>query len=660
MERGSKNYYSIKWVRKLMKKTNRKFLGIVFVLVLALGLSGCACKHKNPSAEWNFDDTHHWRVCTAADCQELLDKAEHTWDEASDTCTVCALTRGAVSFAAGYSPFKLCDGEPVSAPTAQQYAVNGTGEVTVEWYQGETLLDSAPSAPGSYKLVLKMAATETATAAQASMDFVILGTEGANEYLCDDGSVLYTYADTEADVFTTLCQNYAASGYEIYSETNMNGNLFTTFTKGSALAHVYYHPSKNELNLVVSDTAADTLPAKNPAVTDGAYECTVAQIHQDAKNGMSYAVQLKDGSYIVYDGGYKDQAVKLANYMKENYTGEGKPVVRAWVLTHSHGDHTPVFKEFTAKKTEDFIVEHIIVSPLNDEKFTLESSETSYLSTQFYEDAAKFEGAKIVFAHTGMEFTFCNLKMEILMTPESLIKTETSYGDFNDSSVVSRLYGEGYSALFTGDAQKKACGVLMELYGDYLKSDMCQAAHHGLEDAPFEFYDTVKAPILFYPCSRSMYISDRNPEVRQALEKASYTKEILIGDVDTFVRAWGTTFAADAPLYSSLNEIILTTDKTTYKVGEPIMCTATGIGTDWLVVARTDAANWQIRWNLQPAAGRRNVTSGEPFDMTTAPAETRAGARKLTAGEYVIAIIENGAGWANGGRLAEIKITVVE
>jgi len=646
-----------------MKKTNRRLLGILLVMLLILGLSGCSCKHTETGA-WLSDDTHHWHVCADTACAQILDKAEHSWDQGA--CTVCAKNReeaspapGEISFAEGYSLFKFYDGSPVSAPTAGQYTASGTGEVTAEWYQGDTLLPGAPSDAGDYTLVLKMAATETAGAAQASMDFVILGTEGANVYDCDDGSVLYTYANTDADVYTALCNYYSGSGYEIYSETDMNGNLASTFTKGAALAHVYFYPSKNELNLALSDTAAATLPPKAPAVTDGTVACTVAQIQQQYKNGMSYVIQLKDGSYIVYDGGYANQADKLAAYLKDNYTGEGKPIIRAWVLTHSHSDHYPVFQEFAAKKTEEFIVEHIIASPLNDEKITFEKEADAYLSTKLPEDAAKFEGAKVVFAHTGMEFTFCNLKMEVLLTPESVIKTQATYGDFNDTSLVTRLHADNYSALFNGDAQKEACRVMMELYGEYLKSDMCQMAHHGMEDAPFAFYELVRAPIQYYSCSRSMYIGDRNREVVDALAKASYTKEILIGDVDTFVRAWGTTFAADAPLTHTLNEIVLTTDKTTYKVGEPIMCTATGIGNDWIAVSRVGSKDYMLGWYLGPVSGKKSVTPGEAFDMNSTPANYNS-ARKITAGEYVIEVIENGANWSSGGRLATTRITVVK
>ena len=59
------------------------------------------------SEQWSYNDTDHWHACTGADCDEVTDKAAHTWDngnitkeptctakgEKTFTCTVCKATR---------------------------------------------------------------------------------------------------------------------------------------------------------------------------------------------------------------------------------------------------------------------------------------------------------------------------------------------------------------------------------------------------------------------------------------------------------------------------------------------------------------------------------------------------------------------------------------
>ena len=59
------------------------------------------------SEQWSHNDTDHWHACTGADCDEVTDKAAHTWDngtitaeptctakgEKTYTCTVCSATK---------------------------------------------------------------------------------------------------------------------------------------------------------------------------------------------------------------------------------------------------------------------------------------------------------------------------------------------------------------------------------------------------------------------------------------------------------------------------------------------------------------------------------------------------------------------------------------
>lgn len=494
---------------------------------------------------------------------------------------------------------------------------------------------------------------------------ILTRNEADNVYPCKDGSVLYTYTSTTADMYTVLCHYYVDNGYEIYAQTAKNGNRFTTLTKGSAMVHACYYPSKNEIDVTVSDSAADTLPPKTPTVTDGAYVCTVAQIQQTRLNGMTYVVQLKDGSYILYDGGYTEQADRIAAYLKESYKGEGKPIIRAWVITHSHNDHYPAFITFADTYANDFVVEHIIVSPLDEVQFGLNdpNDKDPYLSTVFYDDAAKFAGTKIIFAHTGMEFSFCNVKMEILMTPESIYKSTTEVGNFNNTSIVSRVYDASYSALFLGDIGIEGATLMAELYGNSLKSDICQVAHHGVETVPFAFYDIVRAPILYYPCNIWLYrLPRRNDEVRAALEKTAYTKEILLGTNGQFVRAFGTTFDEDAPLFIPMPDDLLSTDKTAYTVGEPILCAAKRTGKkDWVGIARLDEPCTRRWWYLHPKDGEHYVDSGIPFNMLDV---TRAHCNKtdtgtLEAGTYRIVLGSNDSNYDKEfSRIATVEITI--
>ena len=59
------------------------------------------------SEQWSHNDSEHWRACTGADCDEVIDKAAHAWDNGNITkeptctakgektyiCTVCSATK---------------------------------------------------------------------------------------------------------------------------------------------------------------------------------------------------------------------------------------------------------------------------------------------------------------------------------------------------------------------------------------------------------------------------------------------------------------------------------------------------------------------------------------------------------------------------------------
>ena len=369
-------------------------------------------------------------------------------------------------------------------------------------------------------------------------------------YACQDDSKLATYKDKSIADYIEVCDYYKASGYEVYGESEKNGSLFATLVNGSKMAHVYFLADRGELNVVTSDKAGDTLPPKTPDVVDGEYEVTITQM-QDAThvNGMCYIIQLADGSYIVYDGAYTNQSQKIMQHFKRTAPDENNIVIRAWILTHSHEDHYPAFGDFAKKYASKATVEYVIIAPIERELAATMHGGDTYFNDNIAADIAKFDGAKTVYAHTGMEFKFCNLNLEILLSPDDLFKEENHGGNFNNTSIVSRVYDDEYSFFAAADTAFAGCEWLMSVYGEYLKSDICQVAHHGVEDAPISFYDLIKAPILYYPCLQWLYdANSRNNEVRDALEKREYTKEILIAELARFTRAWGTKFAEDAPL----------------------------------------------------------------------------------------------------------------
>ena len=179
------------------------------------------------------------------------------------------------------------------------------------------------------------------------------------------------------------------------------------------------------------------------------------------------------------------------------------------------------------------------------------SGTTFYLNNGVAADVKKFSDAKLFYAHTGMVFTFCDVKVEVLFSADDLYIAEPyeGYGttliDFNNSSLVTRVYNDDASMLLLGDAGDTAAYRMLMYYGNYLKSDMVQISHHGVEDFPLSVYNYIKASILFYPCDQYLYdLTNRDNDVRKALAQSQYTKEILLHDKQRHTRYFADIAAA--------------------------------------------------------------------------------------------------------------------
>lgn len=99
-----------------MKKFVSVFLSLCVLFTFCMTLTSCAHECEF-SSEWSKDASAHWHACTKADCTEITDKADHTWDEGkittaatqeadgvkTITCTVCEQTKTEAVTFTGFS-----------------------------------------------------------------------------------------------------------------------------------------------------------------------------------------------------------------------------------------------------------------------------------------------------------------------------------------------------------------------------------------------------------------------------------------------------------------------------------------------------------------------------------------------------------------------------
>ena len=221
-------------------------------------------------------------------------------------------------------------------------------------------------------------------------------------------------------------------------------------------------------------------------------------------DGMSYVIQCGDGSTVVIDGAMYEDGEGLYSFLRE-LAGDKDPVVDAWFITHAHPDHTYCAKAVAEKFSERITVKKMIYR-FPDEAFLRAKEPDCLVQVPAFENAIKAFGAEHVIPNAGDRYCFGDTEFEVLFTCADLPSLEEDMRQcLNDSSTVFRMYAGGQSVLFLGDVQESGDLVLMKRYGNKLKSDVCQVAHHGYNASIPSFYDMVDPDILLWPASEKMF-----------------------------------------------------------------------------------------------------------------------------------------------------------
>ena len=362
-------------------------------------------------------------------------------------------------------------------------------------------------------------------------------------YSTPDGYVLKQYNGEDVDNYYAAYKYYIEEGYTVYSKNEVGTSKSVTLVDGDAYAIVMYNANLEELYIGHSESGAEAFPEVLDTLGDDSVVPTITQQYSVDQNGMCYFIKLSDGSFIILDGGYdentyldNDGREQVLDTVKLTYDSlvklngsEDDIVIRAWLITHAHGDHYEMFDTFSKTYADEVTLERVMYSPIYKE---LDNGADvvgydSYLGERVEAAADRF-GAVLCPVHTGMSFSFGNIEFEILAAPEHIYKDNSDPADFNETSVVSRAVHKDGSMIFLGDCGLYVCNWMLDAYGEGLKSDMVQVAHHGGETANAEVYDAIQAHTLFWPCNEPLLNSERGLEVKQHILNAEYSKEHLL------------------------------------------------------------------------------------------------------------------------------------
>lgn len=331
----------------------------------------------------------------------------------------------------------------------------------------------------------------------------------STSYDCGDGADMLIY-NADENGFRSYQSDLEAAGFTKYTENTIAQNQFVTYTKDNVMVHMMSLPALGNVRIVAQedailpDTAADSVAGTvQPSVTQLGLEGydTSGSANQI---GMSYLYQLSDGSFIIVDGGHNNEVAvgQLYNKMKELAPDPANITVAAWFLTHAHWDHLSCLLKFGEDYAGQLTVEKFICNMPNDQEMNGGSESESTYRTRVYAAAEKL-GAQIIKAYTGQVYYIRDAVIEILLSVE--VMAPQSFEDFNNSSMIFSVTLGGNKLMQLADCGPLQSPVLVSLYGNTLKSDIVQNAHHGYRGATSELYRNIDPDYMFWPSGTNAF-----------------------------------------------------------------------------------------------------------------------------------------------------------
>lgn len=387
---------------------------------------------------------------------------------------------------------------------------------------------------------------------------------------CDvsDGQVEYCYDGADKETFDAYVTQLCTQGYEIYSDTTLEGSRFTTLNnKAENISlHVTYSQYKHaevgskftpkirvisgRLSTMTQPTVQKNLNYKkvftdeNIGANTGALICQM-YLRTEESNvfGNAYLTMLEDGSFILYDGGGNikstsnrdtninggaivevNEPERLLSLVRDlqglvGLRASGEFTFAAWMMSHAHWDHYKCFQDFCKAYGSTVKLEAAygnFISESEGYNSHNPGPNINFLNTAL--DQTNGNG-KYVKVHTGQTFWIRNAEVEVLYTHEDLYPETLSY--FNDSSTVFRIHyhvtdGQGNfidnpdgatTCVWLGDLWQKGSKILSAMYGKEMAADMVQVAHHGYNGCYQELYEQIAPTLVWWPVYGANFVS---------------------------------------------------------------------------------------------------------------------------------------------------------
>lgn len=309
----------------------------------------------------------------------------------------------------------------------------------------------------------------------------------------------------------------ASSGYTLAAQNKIGDNLFASFENKENSVHTYFCPVFSHIRVMAEKN-------KHYSLCEDGEQTAEPAVFASAISDRTFYTRLADNTFVIIDGGWRLQDMRdfkrdvlFSGFVKElqKICGMEKITVTAWFITHPHLDHANFLegvhlygydKYFDVKRIirNSPVCDDIPISKWTPPASLTEGAKNNYPELELndfgyalvLEKAYKrWSNTQIIKARTGMKFTFSGMDFEIYLTPDDTTPATT----INGLSLLIMQSYNGRKILWTGDMSTFEGDIALKMYGDCLRCDAVQIAHHGWGGAgSFEFYRTCNAPVQLW------------------------------------------------------------------------------------------------------------------------------------------------------------------
>ena len=339
---------------------------------------------------------------------------------------------------------------------------------------------------------------------------------------------IYSLDSTKAE-YDAYCSKLAEMGFTFYTANAMNQTFSSTYYNEEIVVNVVFaggdshgvigETADRSLRIVAEPFSETSLPElEKPEDADAKVtRSSITMLDHwpnrigrrwDRDGNMCFVIQLSSGHFIVIDANHRaiperDTAKIIYDYLIK-MTPDGKPVIDSWIITHFHQDHMGGFidfcdnDEFIRNVTLKSVIYNFPCDRIMGKVWIVDKNNVDH----FYgvqKKRMRENGTVFYKARTGQKYFFGNAEIEMLWTFEDIAPhSEDIENRTNATCIGFSVTIEGQKIMITGDSSTEEFKIADIRYGEYLKSDMVQLAHHGYGDGnvPHDFYKHVNAPYV--------------------------------------------------------------------------------------------------------------------------------------------------------------------